>query len=216
MLKLVIFDFDGTLVDTIQDVAICFNEALRFYGFPEWTLDDMCTLIGGDLETIVSKLLPKNEVSRTNIDNVKAKYRELYLAYDKPNSLPYPGIMDMLNELKQKNIKIAVNSNKGQMLLDNMVSKIFGHAFFDCVVGYSEERPSKPDPFGVELILKETNIEREMAIYVGDGASDIKTAYNSGIPCCFVTWGQGNDVRKESKFEVNTVEELENCLLNGI
>lgn len=192
MNRLVIWDFDGTAVDTITDVAICFNEALRCNGFPEHPIKAFDCFIGGDLETVVSRMLPQDQITEENITRVKMVYRRLYLSSDKPNTKPYPGMMQLLCELKAKGYCLAVNSNKGQQLLDNMVSKMFPEGFFDAVVGYEESRPSKPNPYGVYMICRICGMDISSAVYIGDGKSDISTAENAGIPCIFVTWGQGN------------------------
>lgn len=186
--KTVIFDFDGTLVETVYDVALCFNKALSYWGFPEWSLEDIKTLIGGDLETIVSKMIPEELRSRENINNVKQKYREIYMNDKKPHSLPYEGVNELLHDLKKEKIMIAVNSNKGQQLLDAMVKDLFGEDLFCKVVGYGERFPSKPDPYGVFQILRFCNCKAVEALYIGDGNSDEMTAKNAGMDFALVRW----------------------------
>ena len=192
MKKLLIFDFDGTLVDTITDVGICFNRALLQCDLPQHPLEKFSDFAGGNLETVVSKMLPPNAVTEKNIFSVKTLYRKLYLEDSKPNTKPYDGIMQLLNALKQSGYILAINSNKGQQLLDDMVEKIFGNNFFKSVVGYLESFPSKPDPYGVRKICAECHCSITEAIYIGDGMSDVVTAHNAGIPCVFVQWGQGH------------------------
>jgi phosphoglycolate phosphatase len=191
MCELVIFDFDGTLVDTIRDVAICFNEALKVNGFPELDYEYIESLIGGDLETIVTRLLPEEERTPEAVDRVKKSYRKIYMECPKENSLPYDGIRDLLYGLKEKGIKLAVNSNKSQQLLETMTYEIFGKEMFESVVGYDESRPSKPDPYGVNEILRVCGAGKEKTVYVGDGKSDMLTAENAGLKFVYVTWGQG-------------------------
>lgn len=219
MKKLVIFDFDGTLVDTITDVGICFNEALRQNGLPQHPLERFGSFAGGNLETVVSKMLQPGQVTEENITRVKTVYRGLYLDSDKPNTKPYPGIMPLLDELKKNGFLLAVNSNKGQALLDDMVGKMFPAGFFDAVVGYQEERPSKPDPYGVELICRVCGCTLADAVYVGDGKSDLDTAANAGIPCVFVLWGQGSPAdRADSRAAARAEDsgQLRELLLHGL
>lgn len=159
---------------------------------PQHPLEAFAGFAGGNLETVVSRMLSEDLCTNETIDAVKTVYRELYLNSDKPNTKVYPGIMALLQELKAQGYQLAVNSNKGQLLLDDMIKKLFPIDMFDAVVGYSEERPSKPDPYGVDLICQRCVRERHDAIYVGDGKSDILTAANAGIPCIFVQWGQGS------------------------
>ena len=197
MKKLFVFDFDGTLVDTITDVGVCFNAALEHYGFPTHPLEDYSRFVGGNLETVVSRLLPADSIQEENIDKVKTLYRKLYLNSDKPNTKPYPGILEILETLKQHGARLAINSNKGQALLDSLASQLFPECWFDASVGYLETRPSKPDPYGVRLICEECGCRIEDAIYIGDGKSDIDTAVNAGIPCVLVHWGQGSEADKK-------------------
>lgn len=216
MKKLIIFDFDGTLVDTITDVGICFNEALRKNDFPQHPLERFGSFAGGNLETVVSKMLPSDRITEENITKVKTLYRTLYLNSDKPNTKPYPGIIQLLNELKENGFSLAVNSNKGQELLDDMVSKMFPTSFFSSVIGYHESRPSKPDAYGVNLICEQSSCTLTDAVYVGDGKSDLDTAENAGIPCLFVLWGQSSEETKKdprATARVQNAEELRSWLL---
>ena len=213
MKKLFIFDFDGTVVDTITDVGLCFNEALRQNDLPQHPLKRFDSFVGGNLETVVSRMLPPDAVTEENITRVKTIYRSLYLASTKPNTKPYPGLMELLAELKAAGALLAVNSNKGQQLLDDMVEKTFPAGFFDAVVGYREDCPSKPDPYGVNLICEICGCTD--AVYIGDGKSDLDTAENAGIPCVFVLWGQGTEEdRKDPRAEARAADaaELRNIL----
>ena len=197
MCKLLVFDFDGTLVDTITDVGICFNQALKENGLPQHPLDIFSQFVGGNLETVVSKMLPPDQATTENITKVKNSYRKLYQECSKPNTRPYPGVYPMLCELKKEGFCIEINSNKGQALLDQLADEIFPKIFFDAVVGYDEARPSKPSPYGVELICKMCGCPKTEVIYIGDGKSDIDTAANAEIPCIFVEWGQGTETDRE-------------------
>lgn len=191
MKRVVIFDFDGTVVDTITDVGLCFNEALRLNNFPQHGLEKFSRFVGGNLETVVSRMLPQDQVTEENIFQVKTVYRQLYMSSEKPNTKPYPGMMQVMDDLKSLGWLLTINSNKGQILLDDMVNKSFPLGYFSAVVGFDESRPSKPDPYGVEMIRRICECESQDVIYVGDGRSDIETAVNANIPCVFVRWGQG-------------------------
>ena len=216
MRKLLIFDCDGTLVNTIVDVALCFNEALISCGFPPHEIKAYDGFVGGNLETVVSRLLAPDVCTTENIDRVKTIYRRLYSASDKPNTQPYPGMVDMLDRLKARGFLLAVNTNKGQKLTDELLDKLFGQGYFDAVVGYEETRPSKPDPYGVDMICGLCGTDRGSAVYIGDGKSDIETACNAGIPCILATWGQTTDAdRRDARpaFHADTVKQLEEIIL---
>lgn len=217
MRKLLIFDFDGTLVDTITDVGLCFNQALRENGFPEHQPDSFSEFVGGDLETVISKMLPPGQATPENLANMKVSYRKLYSESAKENTRPYPGIYHLLCELKNAGFYMAINSNKGQSLLDQLVKDLFPDRFFDAVVGYQEARPPKPSPYGVELICEIYGCSITEAIYIGDGKSDIDTAANAGIPCIFVLWGQGTEVDRADDrvaLRVSNCKQLKEAIWN--
>ena len=194
--RLVIFDFDGTLVNTIDDVIICFNKALSYYGLPECPEEKIKRLIGGDLETIVSNILPPRQRTREMVDKVKQRYREIYIAYDKPNSRPFCGVRELLYQLQEANIIIAINSNKGQVLLDAMVEECFGEGVFASAIGYDEMLRPKPDPYGVMQICDKCHCMLKEVLYVGDGNSDRMTAQNAGVDFVMVSWGEEERKKK--------------------
>jgi phosphoglycolate phosphatase len=213
-----IFDFDGTLVDSLTDVALCFNEALQCNGFPPYPLEEYQHFIGGNLETIVSKLLPEHASSPKAIDAVKTKYREIYLACPKENSLPYPGVYAMLDELVARGVTLAVNTNKGQTLVDALCATLFPHYSFAGVVGYTDDYPSKPDPYGARMLMRQAGASPGQTVYVGDGKNDILTAQAAGIDCALCLWGQGTDDDKHDprvwRF-VATTSELTAAILDS-
>lgn len=192
MRTLAIFDFDGTLVNTITDVALCFNRALELNGYPVHSVEKFDNFVGGNLETVVSRMLPPERCSAKDVDIVKKCYRELYQLHMKPNTKPYPGIIELLASLSEIDVALAINTNKGQDLTDCLVEKFFSSIQFSAVIGYDENHPSKPDPYGVNRILGLCGKNNSDAIYIGDGRSDIETARNSEIPCILVSWGQAD------------------------
>lgn len=196
MRKLAIFDLDGTLVDSMTDVAICFNEALSQCGFSEHPIEDYAKFVGGNLEQVVARLLPTCSLRDENIQRVKTLYREIYLHSPKPNTKPYPGIYSLLDGLAQRGRMFAVNTNKSQALTDEIIKTLFINYDFIDVVGYREDIPSKPDPYGVNMILSKVQTLPAEAMYIGDGASDIETAWAAGVPMVLVTWGQGTAADK--------------------
>lgn len=206
MIKAVVFDFDGTLVNTVDDVIRCFNEALISLGFPKKEEDYIRGLIGKNLDDIVQYLLPCDKRSSDNIQLVKDKYRSIYMSDSKPNTLPYPGIDKLLHELKNKNIKIVINSNKSQSMLEKMSLELFENIEFDSIVGYQEGLPSKPDPYGIKEYMKRINVSSEEMVYVGDSEIDILTANNLNCPCILVPWGIGDMDLLKKKYTIYLAE----------
>ncbi len=185
-------------MDTLRDVALCFNRALNENGFPGHPLESYSSFVGGNLEQIIGRLLPADSVSEDSIETVKATYRSLYQNSEKQNTVPYSGICESLVELQGRGYCIAVNTNKGQDLAEKLLDQLFPDHPFEMIVGYQEDRSSKPDPYGVEMICSKLGYSHEDAVYIGDGRSDLLTARNAGIPFIFVEWGQGEaSLKKE-------------------
>ena len=126
-------------------------------------------------------------------EKLESKYREIYLKDKKPNTVPFDGISDVIKKLKRKGYQVAINTNKAQPLVDDLCKEKFPEIKFDSVFGFTEDRPSKPDPHGVNELLKLHNVSREETVYIGDGLTDIETARNAVVDCVFVTWGQGEN-----------------------
>lgn len=192
MLKLMIFDFDGTLVDTLTDVGLTFNQALMQCGYPAHPIQDYERFVGGDLEQVVKRLLPENTRTQPEIDRVKTLYRELYSRSDRPNTQPYPGIPSLLRVLSQMGVGLAINTNKAQGLIQPMAKEHFAEIPFLAVIGSGADFPSKPAPDAAFALMRQANATSAETVYIGDGESDIQTAVAAGIPLLFVTWGQGS------------------------
>ena len=215
--RLVIFDLDGTLLNTVEDVADCFNAALRENGFPERALEDVVSLVGGDLETIVSRLLPPG-ASEGDVSDVKTSYRRLYAASDKPKTHPYDGIPELLAELEANGVSIAVNTNKGQDLAEKCLASAFPNMEIP-VSGLVDGTPHKPDPYGVSVLLEAGPYKAEEAAYVGDGVSDALTASNADMRFVYCAWGQGDECQVLSvapdALVAHSVPELRSILLKS-
>lgn len=221
MKKICIFDFDGTLMNTITDVAICFNETLEKFGYNSHPIELYNNFVGGNLETVIGKLLDYNqtkEATESDINNIKEYYSNLYLNCNKENTKPYDGIIELLKKMQENNILLAINTNKKQALTEDLCKKFFSEINFEKIIGYSSDYPSKPDPTAVFEILKSENLEKEEAVYIGDGLSDVKTAENAGIDAIFVEWGQGKEKDKNSdavKFVAKEVIDIYNYIINN-
>ena len=214
MERLFIFDFDGTLVDTATDVAVSLIEAIKKNGFTEPTRTQVISLIGQNLDTIVKTLLNGQVYKEEDLEKVKLDYKSIYSHGEKPNTAPFPGMVMLLNELKASGARLAVNSNKPEELLGQMVEQYFGKELFDCVIGYDPVRPSKPNPYGVNKIAEETGCSLENAAYIGDGMSDLKTAENADITFVYVDWGPVKMDTEDLQYKAYNVEELRSILKN--
>lgn len=190
--QLVVFDLDGTLVDTLVDVGICFNQSLSENGFPQHDLARYKDFVGGNLETVVSRMLPIDARTDANIDAVKTRYRELYQTSGKPNTKPFAGIPELVSSLAAHDVHMAVNSNKGQDLAEaSLVAHFPSYAF--PLIGYTEDFPPKPSPDGVFKFMEDFGATPGQTVYIGDATTDILTAQNAGVDCILVTWGQHSE-----------------------
>lgn len=197
MIRLAIFDFDGTLVDTITDVALCFNRALTTCGYPAHPTSLYPRFVGGNLETVISRMLPPDRCSTADIERVVQVYRPLYLNDAKPNTCPYPGMLSLLTDMAAQGIRLGVSTNKAQQLTEALCDTLFPPDTFAGIIGYDNAHPSKPDPYSVHALLEQCGVSAAEAVYIGDGRTDLETAANAGVPCIFVTWGQGYDVNPQ-------------------
>lgn len=190
--RLAFFDFDGTLVDTIVDAGRCFNKALEYFGFDPYPLDQYGKVVGGNLEIIFSKLLSPKDRTEENILKLKEKYKEIYAEDKKPSTKPFNGITEVLKYLNENEVLIAISTNKAQILTEQLTDKLFPEIDFLSILGYCDERPSKPDPTAIEELMIANGIEKDEVVFIGDGLTDIKTAENAKVDCILVTWGQGD------------------------
>ena len=211
MKKLAIFDFDGTLFNSVDDVVICFDKTLEIYNFPTLTKEEYFECLGGNIDEIVSLVLGKNN-SVENIEKVKKTYLDLYNPSPKEHTLPFPEAHECLKKLQEKGVLLAVNSNRLNYSLKYFVEKFFKDIDFVLVEGHNEDYPSKPNPFGVENILRKANVGLDEAVYIGDSKTDIETAQNAGMDCIVVKWGYGNQKDYENDYILEAVDEFDDIL----
>lgn len=181
-----IFDVDGTLVDSIKDVAESANRALTECGFPARTLETYKGLMGLPVAEFTKRLLPP-DASESDLKRVLSAYRETHVYTE-----PYDGIEELLSELYSRGDKIACLSNKPQSSTKELINRLFG-SYVSLALGSCEQRNNKPSAEGVDEILHGLNETRDNAVFIGDTATDIKTAKNAGIKSVFVKWGFGRE-----------------------
>lgn len=185
-----VFDLDGTLLDTLTDLSNSCNHALHQFGMPERTVDEVRQFLGNGVRRLMGNAVPQGEGNPVFEDVLKA-FRAYYFEHQFDTTRPYPGVVEMLGELCNRGIRVAVVSNKF-----NDATCALCHHFFDGLVdvaiGEREGIRKKPAPDAVNEALRQLGAKRETAVYVGDSDVDIQTACNAGIPCINVLWGFRN------------------------
>ena len=184
-----IFDLDGTLLDTLTDLAASCNYALRTHGMPEHSIDDVRRFVGNGVRKLMERAIPEGEDNR-DFEATFATFREHYMHHSLDTTKPYPGIMETLAELKACGCRLAVVSNK-MMAATVELCKHFFPDTIEVAIGENEAEGicKKPAPDTVYAALRKLGVSKDDAVYVGDSDVDIQTAANSGLPCISVLWG---------------------------
>lgn len=187
--RLVIFDLDGTLLDTIGDLAESCNHALRQVSLPEHNIDEYRFFVGNGITRLVERALPQSWRTPERIALVRGYFLEYYMEHIDLHTMPYDGVTDMLRLLQSSGLRFAVASNKFQAGTSRLVGRFFPFVAFDSVRGSRDDVPFKPAPDVISHILRETGVAPSEAVMIGDSAVDIATARNAGIDSIGVTWG---------------------------
>jgi len=188
--KLCIFDLDGTTADSVGAIAHTANQCLELYGLKANPVEAYKMFAGeGQYELIKRALKAAGDVELKLYEQVMSKYIELFETGCIYNVISYPGVTEMLKEIKQKDIKIAILSNKQNDNTVKVVEKIYGKGFFDVILGQKNTHNRKPSPEGAFILMKEFKVNPEECLYLGDTATDMETGINAGIDTVGVTWG---------------------------
>lgn len=183
----IVFDLDGTLLNTLEDLADSTNYALRQYGFAERTLEEIRAFVGNGVRKLIERALPEG-AENPLFNSVFSCFKSYYVDHCMEKTGLYAGIPEMLHELKSAGYHLAIVSNK----LQSGVDELYEHYFSDTVEVAVGERPElnrKPAPDMVLLALETLGVSTDEAVYVGDSDVDVATARNSGLPCISVLWG---------------------------
>ena len=182
-----VFDLDGTLLDTLEDLYLATNAALESHSLPRRSRDEVRMFVGNGVEMLIRRAVPSCTDEETTLA-VLADFKTTYAAICEDHTRPYDGILDMLRALREKGIRVAVVSNKFDAATKQLCQKYFGD-LVEVAIGERAGVRKKPAPDTVYEALKELGATAEGAVYIGDSDVDIQTARNCGMPCISVTWG---------------------------
>ena len=206
--KAVIFDLDGTLLDTLTDLAEGTNYALRVNGFPERTLDEIRRFVGNGARKLIERAVPEGQVEKA-LEQVRRDFDVYYKVHCKDHTGPYPGTMEMLEELARKGYALGVVSNKPDFAVQELIPEYFP-GMFASVSGERQGVAKKPAPDLIWESMKNLQVNSSEAVYVGDSEVDLEAAANAGIPCISVAWGfKGREFLEEHQAEVIIEEPLD-------
>ncbi len=199
MTKLVIFDLDGTLVDTIEDIAACVNGALARYGFSTHDAAAYKRMVGDGFTELIRRALPPTHRTEVLVDELRREAAAAYEAAPVAASRPYPGIHELLAELSSRSIALAVLSNKPDRLAVRVVELLFPSLRFAALRGEGPGFPRKPDPSSALDICRQLGVSPEETLFVGDSAVDMETAHRAGFRSVGAAWGfRGAEELKEA------------------
>ncbi len=183
----VIFDLDGTLLNTLQDLADSVNYALGKMDMPVRTMQEVKSYVGNGVKRLIELAAPE-AAAEEDKQRCLEIFKEHYSRHMLDKTQPYDGISELLKELKRRKIKTAVVSNKFDSAVKELGDLLFPNVF-SALIGESENIKRKPSPEGISEAIKQMDTEKSKVIYVGDTAVDVQTAQNAGVPCIGVTWG---------------------------
>lgn len=186
---LAIFDLDGTLLDTVADLANATNHALSLCGYPTHPTEAYYQFVGNGINMLFYRALPESERTEENVMRIRSLFVPYYNEHNADDSRPYAGIPELLEALQAHGIQLAIASNKYQQATQKLAAHFFPSIRFAAVYGQREGVPIKPDATIVNDILKETGISRAHTLYIGDSGVDMQTASNAGVESIGVTWG---------------------------
>ena len=193
MYKLAIFDMDGTILNTIDDLADSCNVICQKYGYPLHTVEEIKYMVGNGIPKLMRRALPQ-DIEEDQFNKVLAEYIEYYEDHCSIKTRPYDGVVDCIRSLRKAGVKVAVNTNKVQAAAQELCAQYFPD-LFDVISGSRPGIPPKPDPTGLYEILKEIGLTKEeacqpgVACFIGDSDVDLKTGVDSGLDFIGVDWG---------------------------
>lgn len=215
MFKTVIFDLDGTLLDTLGDLTDASNHVCTQNGWPTYTEEQIRHMVGNGNLKLAERFTPERLRTPERLAESLKQFMAYYDLHKMDRTAPYPGVLDALAALQAAGVKTAVFSNKADAFCPALVEHYFGDGF-DVVRGKRDGVPAKPDPAGVHALMRELGASPEDTVYVGDSDVDVLTGHNAGLPVCGVTWGfRGRKelARAGAELLADSAEELAKLLL---
>ena len=216
MYKNVIFDLDGTLLNTIDDLAAAGNWVCRNHGWPTHTVEEYKYYVGNGMAKLAERFSPEEQHTPEGIQAILAEFMPYYNAHKRDKTAPYPGIQALLEQLKAAGVRTAVLSNKAHSLVPNIIEGYFPD-LFRYVQGAVEGVPTKPDPTLLHRLMGEMGALSSETLFVGDSSVDIRTAKNGGLTSCGVLWGfrtRAELVNEGADYITETPKELEALILS--
>jgi phosphoglycolate phosphatase len=207
-IKAVLFDLDGTLLDTIDDIADSANYTLERFGYPAHPVGAYRYFVGQGTDYLLGAIVPEGARTTENMSSLKKVYVERYNAHSLDKTRPYDGIAEAVKKLREAGLKLAVISNKPEEATKSTVLSTFPEGMFDFIAGAKPGVPLKPDPAIVRIVLDEFGISPDEAFFVGDTSVDLATAKNAGCPSIGVTWGFRPEEAEGADFVIQDPSEL--------
>jgi phosphoglycolate phosphatase len=187
--KAVIFDLDGTLLDTISDISDSFNATLKKYNYPTFSEEKYKYFVGKGIDVLIHRIMERLEMADSEFEKLKQGYIEEYAIRHNAKTKVYSGIMDLLNELKRDKVKVSILSNKPHFQTIEVIQYYFKNFDFDLVYGKKPEFDIKPNPASALDLIAKLNLSAEDVLYIGDTDTDIETAINASFTSVGVLWG---------------------------
>ena len=210
MIKAVLFDLDGTLADSLLDLAASTNYAIGKFGFPAREVECYKYFAGDGMPKMIERALPPTDNGKETVAKILPVFLEYYSSHYCDNTKAYAGVPELITELKREGLFVAVVTNKAEDMALRVVYKLYGDSF-DLVIGKREGIPAKPDPAAALLAMNTLGVKPEECVFVGDSITDVKTGVNSGAFPVGVLWGfreRDELVRGGAKAIISTPKEL--------
>lgn len=215
MYKLCVFDLDGTLVDTVLDIAFSVNRGLTAMGYPTHPVEKFYRMVGNGSDKLCQRAVPADAPAE-DAAKLLALYKAHYIDHLCDRSRPYDGIVEALHRMKEAGVTLAVITNKPHEQTERLLPALFGDDLFAAAIGQSDRFPKKPDPTVFRALLDALGVDTEDTVYVGDSDVDAFFAHNAGVPCIGCAWGfRGEQELAEAgaEFIAHTAEDIADIVL---